>query len=599
MKRGFFRQNFIRDLKLRDKLLMTYFVLIFLPLALSNLFSFRVVNDIIEKQIIYSASQAFDQATDFLSYKINKIIGVSDSIAVNTMVKTILEKDINNYPIEDQYEDLNTLKTFFSSFKKSEDVYDICLYVREAIIHSDVGADVAGIRDAQLSQWYGKLSGAGSRVLMCPPSFSQSYGKVEDDILSVARRITSSDNYLETIGYLRIDFLEKNIRSILSNVNSVNGSLTYIRDSDDRIISTTDKTLLAKYKLSLAQIGQLANKNRWSSDLINTDQVYLRTRLIPDTNWTVVTIIPTSRIFSEIMRLKSIMLIFMVVLGVVSYLISLIISFSVSKRIHRLSTQMATVSDNELNEYTHDTDSKDEVGDLVRSYNFMLRRIKVLVDEQYKSGQELRGAELKALQAQINPHFLYNTLDMINWMSYEDKGSEIRQIVRALSQFYKISLSKGKSVISLQDEINHVMLYMQIQNLRFNEKIKFIMNGEPDLLGYGIPKITLQPIVENAILHGILEKPEKSGNISLTITEEDQKIVILVSDDGVGMDEERISSIWSDADNAYSSRGFGLKNINHRMMIFFNIDNAIEISSEKGIGTTVKVAIPKFVMRDN
>ncbi len=582
---------FLQDIKLRDKLLLSFFICIFLPLLIFNGFSFRVINEILEKRIMFSATQAFDQTTDYMFYKTSKIIGVSDSIVVNDSVREILEKDVYTYSLVDQYEDLNSLRMYLNSLKDDHDVYNICLFIRDEVVHSSSDNDVGSISDAMKSKWYGQLPGSSSRILMCPPSYYEKRRPGDPDILSLARKITSSDDYIKIIGYLRIDFLEQTINQILHNANSIDGSFTYIRNSDDRIISTTDQELLKKYHLSLAHLEALQNVKEWTLKIIADEDVYVRTTVIPNTDWTIITIIPRDAIFADIKRLNHLMLIFMMILGTIVYGMSFFIAISLSKRLKRLSGKMNNISNENLVHYTMDMDSKDEIGYLARSYNFMIDRIISLIEQQYESGKELKNAELRVLQAQINPHFLYNTLDMINWMSYENKGKEIRYIVRLLSAFYKLSLSKGKSIITLKEELEHVSLYMQIQNVRFKDSIRFETICDKELMKYSIPKITLQPIVENAILHGIMAKAEKKGQIKITCSKKDKDIYISVEDDGIGMNESVIEKIMFQDDQPFSENGFGLKNIHNRLMLYYGADYGLTITSKEGIGTVIQVKI--------
>jgi two-component system sensor histidine kinase YesM len=233
---------------------------------------------------------------------------------------------------------------------------------------------------------------------------------------------------------------------------------------------------------------------------------------------------------------------------------------------------------------------KDEIGELMESFNFMIQRIKILIEEQYKSGQEIKSAELKALQAQINPHFLYNTLDLINWTAIKYNVPEISSTVKSLSRFYKLSLSKGRDTVPISDELEHVKLYTDIQNRRFENKIILDIQVEDRILGYNVPKIILQPIVENSILHGILEKDDKAGRITITGALQQDTIILKVSDDGVGMDEEAINDILNaKTDEIY---GYGVWNINNRLRLYYGEEAGLLIRSEIGKGTEAEIRIP-------
>ena len=582
----------LRDVRLRNKLLFAFFLAIFLPLVVFNQFTFRVVNDIVERQIIFSATQAFQQTSDFLAYKVHKIISVSDSIAVNSMVSSILEKDLDAYPLPDQYADLHTLRMYLNSFHDESDIYNICLYLRDEVMHAAEDDDISSFSHAQASAWFRRLPGASSRALMCPPVAFDGFSPNQREMLSVVRRITSTQDYLTPIGYVRIDFWESDIRAMLTGANSVSGSLTYIRDSDDRIISATDGDALSTLRLNLAQIEGLRTASGWLEDTVRGQAVYARASQIPDTDWTMVTLIPSERIFEEIAALRNRMMLTMLLVGLLSFLLSAVIVANFAHRLRRLSQRMTDVSDVTAPLHSAEEESGDEIGHLTRSFHYMMGRISLLTEEKTRDALELRDAELRALQAQINPHFLYNTLDMINWMSYDDRAPDIRQAVRSLSAFYKLSLSQGKSVVSLREELEHVAQYMKIQNLRFGDQIAYSAECPEELLCTRILKITLQPLVENAVLHGILSKPDKSGAVRLTVRRDERAVHIVIADDGMGMTQERQAAMFGGWEEAAPGVGFGLKNIHLRLMLYYGPEYGLRIDSEPGAGTRVTVSIP-------
>lgn len=229
----------------------------------------------------------------------------------------------------------------------------------------------------------------------------------------------------------------------------------------------------------------------------------------------------------------------------------------------------------------------------------MVGKIGLLLEDQFRSGQAIKSAELEALQAQINPHFLYNTLDMLKWMARNGMTDEIGQVVTSLSKFYKLSLSMGNTVISIRDELLHVSSYMQIQSTRYVNKILLDIQVDEEIMEYGILKITLQPIVENAIIHGILCTEEESGTIRITGGLEKGDIVIIVSDDGEGMSPDIVSKLLTnDLNNRTRGSGYGLRNINERIHLFYGPGYGLAFDSKPGIGTAVTIRIPVQKMQN-
>ena len=230
----------------------------------------------------------------------------------------------------------------------------------------------------------------------------------------------------------------------------------------------------------------------------------------------------------------------------------------------------------------------------MEAFNKMASRISELIEEKYKMGQEVKSAELKALQAQINPHFLYNSLDLINCIAIKHNVPSIVTMVNSLARFYKISLSRGVDVIPIKDEISHITLYVQIQNMRFDNKIQLNLQIDEAVYSYKILKILLQPIIENSIVHGILEKKEKCGIITVTGKLENNTVIFTIEDNGIGMTEEKIRSILSENSTGYSGN-YGVKNINDRIKLYYGNDYGLKYTSEPGKGTTVEVRIPAHI----
>ncbi len=255
---------------------------------------------------------------------------------------------------------------------------------------------------------------------------------------------------------------------------------------------------------------------------------------IRGTEWDMVTLGPYSSFTLAITSLVKIIIGVSALILLLAWFLSKPVAYTITKRIHFLCGYMQQTKDGILKEVP-DIIYKDEIGTLYENYNFMITRIHTLLHENYQMGRELKSAEYKALQSQINPHFLYNTLDMISWLSYQKKPEQISSVVYSLANFYKLSLNKGKYIVPISDEISHVTYYMKIQDLRFSGEIRFLTDIDPVILQYSIPKITLQPIVENALFHGILEKKSKSGQIIIHGILAEDNVLLIVEDDGVGI----------------------------------------------------------------
>lgn len=320
------------------------------------------------------------------------------------------------------------------------------------------------------------------------------------------------------------------------------------------------------------------------------DDSVLVIRTLEDTGWRLVGISylnEASEVRNEIISYVSIVLI-------ASFLAIFTMSFLLSKIVLRplekLTESMKLVRDGNFNTMK-EMNSTYEVEQLSISFNHMVNRINDLMGQVILEEQELRKSELSALQSQINPHFLYNTLDSILWMCEKNHGQEAAVMVSALASLFRISISKGKELIPIRDELTHAESYLIIQKIRYKDQFTYTFDVDESLKSYLCPKICLQPIIENAIYHGI-DRCVDQGKIHIRITEKDDDILMQVIDNGLGMSEDILSGILlSESQNDY---GIGLKNVNSRVQIFFGKKYGISISSQLDEGTCVSILIPKI-----
>ncbi len=239
--------------------------------------------------------------------------------------------------------------------------------------------------------------------------------------------------------------------------------------------------------------------------------------------------------------------------------------------------------------------SDDELTVLNTSFNRMVEKIGNLVDSIRMEQRNLRQAELKLLQAQINPHFLYNTLDSIIWLAEAGEKGQVVKMVSALSSFFRAALSRGRDYITLEEEEIHVKSYLQIQQLRYRDILEYEVAIPQELLGYQVLKLTLQPLVENALYHGIKNK-RGIGHIIVSGKEEDGKMVLCVQDDGIGIESGHLAHLQSvingELDEGETSSGFGLFNVNQRLRLNYGPDYGLTIESEYGAWTKAAVTVP-------
>lgn len=584
--------NLFSNLKLKQKFLLSYFALIIIPLFLLSGLASRKISRLVENYITFSTSQAIDQTHSFLSYKLYRISNVSDMIRVDKNISSILEKSPNNYDIYEQVKDMTYLRQYLSGFQDNNDIFRVKLYVNEAFAYSKDNINIFGINEAESSTWYSVLMHNRTKNIWAPSSYLENIATTEPKLLSVAAAIRNPENYSQNLGFLRVDFKKQLIEEIIKKANSVNGSFTYLQNSNGDIIASSDDSLIDKYRLNdLNSRPVAAQTSKLQPLTIKGEKCLIASAAINATDWTMITIVPYSKVIEGSRSIRNDLILLMAIIGAIAYFLAYHFSNSINKRISKLINATKSVHEGNLNTFIKDS-SKDEIGELIEDYNFMISRMAVLIEEQYKSGKEVKNAELKALQAQINPHFLYNTLDMINWMSFKNMNKEISEAVKSLAKFYKLSLNKGKDRISIKDELTHVSLYVQIQNMRYSDRISLKIEVDEQLYDYSILKITLQPIVENSILHGILGRGTEQGEIVIKGKLEDNDIILSVTDNGIGIPEDMLDKLLTGETGSKKGSGYGIKNIAQRIKLCYGEKYGLAFESEYGVGTTVYIKIP-------
>ncbi len=591
----------ITEMKLMRKLVLSYFALILVPLVLITTVFADFTTKFTTSHITYSAEQSFDQAFSFLTFKLHNIRDISSTLIRN--------KELINILVAPQKEDLlssisnmNSIVLYATAIQDGIYVSRVRIYVPDGLMYSDENLNIFNMNRIINTKWYEEINKQGRTYLWLPSSYMEPEDKNNNplpksqssdsgDILSLARIIVHPNDYVKKLGAIRCDFPKSSIVDILKKANIMNNSVTYIINSEGSMVASSDEKLTYNHGISMSQLKSLsAGKGSWSQIQNGNQSYWVGARLVDSTDWYMVTVLPSDEVLKQSGILKNKMILILVLVSTIAILFAYAISYSFNKRIVLLASKMRDLHNGKLEPLVV-RKKNDEINMLIDDFNYMTERMSQLIKEQYKSGQELKNSELKSLQAQINPHFLYNTLDMINWYAWNNSGQEIITIVEDLAKFYKLSLSKGKDIITIEDELAHVSHYFQIQNMRFGN-LNLAIHVPEEVKKYSILKITLQPIIENAILHGILCKESKSGSINITGTIKDNIIELTVSDDGIGMDEEKLEKLQRGEVGASSENGYGLTNINKRIHLHYGEDFGLEFSSHYGQGTVVRVRFP-------
>jgi two-component system sensor histidine kinase YesM len=291
--------------------------------------------------------------------------------------------------------------------------------------------------------------------------------------------------------------------------------------------------------------------------------------------------------------------VFSIVLLIAAIGFSVIAAWAISRSIYipikQLHDVTTTITKNDLQALVT-RDNIDEITELGMSFNIMIGKIRELLDAKMKEQENLQKAELRALQAQINPHFLYNTLDTIIWMAEAQKTDQVIEIVSALSSFFRISLSKGRDWITIGEEIERITSYLTIQRMRYRDIMDFKIEADEDVLNNTILKLILQPLVENALYHGIKNK-RCGGTIIVRAKQKNENEVLLeVEDDGIGFTPEKLAQLQAELDDDSGEikleSGFGIGNVNKRIRLYYGKQYGLSVKSEYNTGTCATLVIP-------
>lgn len=577
---------------LRAKLLWIYFLLILLPLGFFTFYVYNRVSSVIQEQTFTAAQKTFDDATASVENYLSRLREVVDILSMDDIVYRVSSIDQADYSYRQRLEDSTQLSTTFKHLKTLSGVNRIWLYVQNDYLYSNQRQDIRFIVDAAESAWYRDLSTDDRTKWFAPVDF-QDQDEDEQGWFSVARTIYNPRSLKEPLAILRADLDKNRIYEAISRTSITENGFFLILCNETVLLSSQDGTVFTDYDEMISCLPK-TDTNYWEQIRLDQKKYYVQSTSLSPSGWRMVTVLPYNDIFTLSHELRLEMLFVVLLVGMISYALAYAISQSSLRRISRLAKIMHDVESGNVTARLK-AEGTDEIGQLMGSFARMMDRLDILMDEKVEYGRQIKNLELKALQAQINPHFLYNTLDLISCTAILHNVPQISKTVNALARFYKISLSRGRETVSIREELDHARLYIEIQNMRFEDRIHVDWNIDEEILDCRIIKIVLQPIIENAIIHGIFEKPDKTGTIRISTHRDPGGIRITVEDDGVGMDENIIRENFVSTPSGgltETGGGYGVHNIFDRLILAYGKPYGLFCKSMSGQGTTVTIYIP-------
>ncbi len=576
---------------LKHKLLCTYFLLVVLPLGFFTVYAYRRVRNVVQEQTFIAMQNAFEDTVNSMQQSLGKLDAVIDILAMDPLVYAIASNDPEDHTYIRRLEDSNSLALTFEHLCNLSGIQRIRLYADNDYLYASGQNDIIQLREAANDHWYDALLSQDERMWFAPADFSDQ-PLPEQTYFSSMQVIYNPGNVKEPLAVLRADADAERMITLVENTSvTENGILLLLKDQE--ILYHSDNSTLPDTLCAIVEELPVPDGNTWIPIEAGGEQYYAQCSSLSKSGWYMASVLPFSDIFQLSHEFRLEMLIAVILISVIAYLLAVAISQSTLKRISLLTQTMQAVQEGNV-DVRPEPSGNDEVAQLMGNFNKMMDRIDTLMEEKVVYGQQIKSLELKALQAQINPHFLYNSLDLINCTAITYSVPEISRMVKALGQFYRLSLSGGNEQIPLSAEMKHAKLYVDIQNMRFEDRVTAHWSLEEEAGGCYIIKIILQPLIENAIIHGIFEKPSKTGNLWVSAKRKDDAIVITVEDDGVGMDEDTLRNNFSAtrAKVPETTGSYGVRNICDRLRIAYGEPYGILCESTPGKGTSITITIP-------
>ncbi len=587
----------IKDLKISLRIALFYFIIMIISLFISNLLYRQIYMNIAHQKVNEASVQTLYSIKTNVDLFFDNVSNYSKMILSDNDLQTILRKG-------NIYSDLNTqsrvgayIHRMLQTIPSISSVYIFDNSENDYAVSEQLPIPFT-LKSVKKAKWYKEvLDKKGAYVLSL-----NGEGAFEIDesgnYISMIRLIRDIDN-TKNLGVLVINIPDTAFKECYANIvdNYNNTSITLWdknRQSIIRVNQTEEGKQPVEPILDEVEIKSLLSKfdgsdHGYMTKKINNTEYLVSFVLEERHNWTIISAIPFSEVSDESEKMGFVGFITIFLNSIILFMGTIVISRWITVPIRKLLKSMNAVKRGEFRE-VYINEGNNEIGQLRDGYNMMIREIQNLINRVIAEQKTIRKAELNVLQAQIKPHFLYNTLDSINSLALSGRINEVCDLVDALGGYYKHSVSKGREVITLREELDIVKNYLKILKVRYEDMFEVNYNIEESCLDTKILKLVLQPLVENALYHGIRAKGVP-GSININIMKEAQQVCISIEDDGVGMSNYEIKKIL-DSKVGSAESSFGLRGTIERLRIFYNNEDTLQLYSEKGKGTKIVILLP-------
>lgn len=607
-----------RRMKLIPKLASSYILAILLCILIVGGFYYQMLQSTIKKETTELFGNTISQARENIEYRVELYSTLADILYMNMGLQNLLLKEYYD-PISRSIalEDIQRLLSPLNSGYK--DIAQICIYATNGTV-APFDKIIFSIKSVEEEDFYKALSNRDDNIRW----LFYEERKIPDQVISStanAMNGTTSDfvengtfvkqltmvknlRHLKTdtyLGFLMVKLDSDNLFKGLTTQEKLNGGWFDVTDSAGKLIfSGADSSMSEKENIQTNSVVEIQQgykdyvqklENNFTLDANNRKFLVLREK-IETAGWNIFYVNPMERYQGDLNKLQWITLFLVLFCLALFILLSWWMASQFSRRIRTLFQSMKHVQTGDFSVQIP-IDGSDEIDELGSGFNRMVLELKKLMEEMSYVKEREKEAELKALQAQINPHLLYNTLASISYLGAEYGAEEVTRMSNSLAKFYRIALSKGKNIISIQDEIEHIKAYLDIQRVRFKNRIHVIFDIDEKVLVSCSPKLILQPFVENSILHGMWIT-KKSITIRIVIVEEAGLITWTIIDDGMGMKPNQLQSVL--CGEKEREQGYGVSNVDRRIKVFFGDQYGAKVFSLWGIGTVVQITTPLQIL---
>lgn len=575
---------------LTTSLLVAFSGLILIVIAIISLNNYRLTVDAAEQN-----SQVYIQE---IMRQVNTNIQSYIDNMENISLLALTNKDVTYYISSNSFISKSDSRPYE---KRISDLFQNILYSRNDIASIMVfgynGRTVSDSRitalnpniDPKQQSWYIDAQKMNGKSIVSPPHIQNVIRGEYRWVISLSRELKSNDG-ITPEGIFVVDLNLSVIDEMCSQIYLGKKGYVFIVDGTGNIIYHPQQQLLYS-SLATEEIPQVLSTSSGQSFTVD-DTKGKRIYSVQDTGlgWKIVGVTYSDDLIANKSSIQHSILLY-ALLGIgISIVISLLLSLHLTKPIKRLQRDMKQV---ELGNFHIQTslEEDNEINQLGQSFNVMVNEIKHLMDETVQNSEQKRKAELLLLHAQINPHFLYNTLDSIIWMAEQEKHEEVVNMTSALAKMFRASITRDQELVSIRVEIEHIRQYLFIQKMRYREQLDYVFDIPSHILHYKTVKILLQPFIENAIYHGIRSKTTP-GIIYISAWQEDEQLIFEVRDNGLGMTAERLAEVTQGTVATNTQHGIGIGNVNERIQLYFGTTYGMTMTSILGEGTIVTIRVP-------